>query len=55
MFDENPSNQPELEAPTGTKNMVQLEDTQDGDMERSFFWACPVCLTDDYLVDVNSL
>jgi hypothetical protein len=55
MFDENPSDQAEFAAPKGTASMVQLEDTQEGDLERSFFWACPTCLTDDYLVDVTSV
>jgi hypothetical protein len=55
MFDDNPSNQPEFEAPTGTLSMEQVEDTNEGDLERSFFWACPVCLTDAHLVDVTSV
>lgn len=55
MFDENPDNQPEVSVPKGTANMIQFEDTQEGDLERSFFWACPNCLTDEYLVDVTSV
>ena len=63
MFDENPGDQIEVSVPKGTSNMIKLEDTpdvniedaQDVPLERSFFWACPKCLTDDYLVDITSV
>ena len=55
MFDENPSSQPKLEAPSGTVNMKKFEDTEEGDLERSFFWGCPECETDEYLQDVENI
>lgn len=55
MFDDNQGNQPELEAPEETLSMEQVEDTNEGDLERSFFWACPVCMTDAHLQDVTEL
>lgn len=48
MFDENPSEQPELEAPDSTVQMERVE--EDGDS----FWCCPECKTDDYLMDIES-
>lgn len=49
MIDENPDDQPELTAPENVKNMKELNDIG------GFYWACPECLTDEYLQDMYEL
>lgn len=48
MFDENPSDQPALVAPSATVNMKKFE--EDG----SSYWGCPECGTDETLMDITS-
>jgi hypothetical protein len=49
MYDENPSNQPELPVPNGTEEMIRGED------ENGWFVGCPKCNTDGYLIDLYNL
>ena len=49
MFDENPSEQPALVAPSATVHMKKFE--EDG----HYFWGCPECGTDGYLKDLETL
>lgn len=47
LFDENPQVDSQMYiAPKGTLSMVQVDDSND------FFWACPICRTDKYLIDL---
>ena len=47
LIDQNPQvNAPEFEL-NGTELEMTYEESQDG----GCFWACPICLTDDYLTD----
>ena len=49
MFDENPSDQIALVAPSATVNMKKFEH-EEGDS----LWGCPECGTDEYLMDIES-
>lgn len=48
MYDENPSEQPELKVPEGTRSMEKFDD------EGESVWGCPECKTDEYLTDFSS-
>ena len=60
MFDENPTGEPNVSMKKyrHASAMVQLKDTEglenivEGIVDDSYFWACPVCLTDSYLTDL---
>lgn len=48
MFDENPQTDAVKKELTGKEeHMVQVEENGE------YFWACPVCRTDDYLIDLK--
>jgi thioredoxin-related protein len=60
MYDENPSNnqreytEEELAAATITiENMEQVEEEDSEEDDVHYFWACPVCQTDDTLKDYD--
>lgn len=51
LIDENPQiGAKELEVPGNAKEMIQVQ--EDGG---TFFWACPECKTDEYLMDIEEL
>ena len=47
LFDENPKDETTQEAEGNELNMVQIEE------EGEFFWACPNCETDSFLMDID--
>ena len=53
MIDQNPQKGAELHELTGTEvEMQYIVGIDDGSNDREIFWACPVCLTDEYLIDL---
>lgn len=53
MIDENPNGQPEFETPLNVKSMEKCKHEIYPDKEDYEFWGCPVCLSDDDLMDVT--
>lgn len=54
MFDRNPSDENAIFSDADLKNIetIEMKLLRDGDFG---FWACPVCMTDDYLADIISI
>lgn len=54
LIDENPRHDTEKKAIVGSElSMVYLVDeTESVNNETNYFWACPICLTDEYIMDI---
>ena len=52
MIDENSSDQPDFKVPANVESMVACYEP--GSASIDAFWGCPVCLTDDYLIDITN-